>query len=81
MLIMKSGKRQMTEGIEQPNQEMIRKLEEKETFKYLGILEVETLTHEELNNLNTSGEWENFFKLKHIAENFSKRWIHGLSTS
>ena len=31
MLIMKSGKRHMTEGMEQPNQEKIRMLGEKET--------------------------------------------------
>ena len=35
-----SGKRQMTEGIEQSNHEKIRTLGEKETYKYLGILEV-----------------------------------------
>ena len=40
MLIMRSRKRQMTEGIELPNQERIRTLEEKETYKYLDILEV-----------------------------------------
>ena len=34
MLIMRSGKRQMTDGIELPNQERIRKLGEKETYKY-----------------------------------------------
>ena len=32
----------MTEGIELPNQEKIRTFGEKETYKYLGILEVET---------------------------------------
>ena len=33
MLIMKSGKKQMTEGIELLNQEKIRTLGEKETYK------------------------------------------------
>ena len=33
MLIMKTWKRHMTEGIEQPNQEKIRTLEEKETYR------------------------------------------------
>ena len=33
---MKSWKQQMTEGIDLPNQE---KVGEKETYKYLGILE------------------------------------------
>ena len=35
----KKCKRQMTEGTKQPNQENIRTLREKETYKYLGILE------------------------------------------
>ena len=40
---MKSGKRQMTEGMEQPNQEKIRMLGEKETYKYLEIQEADTI--------------------------------------
>ena len=36
---MKRWKRQMTEGIELPNQGKTRRLGEKETYKYLGILE------------------------------------------
>ena len=43
MLIMKSGKRQMTEGRELPTQEKMRKLRKKETYRYLGILEAETI--------------------------------------
>ena len=37
MIIIKSGKRQMTEEIEPPIQEKIRMLGEKETYKYVGI--------------------------------------------
>ena len=33
----------MTEGMELPNHEKIRTLGEKETYKYLGILEVDTM--------------------------------------
>ena len=43
MLMMKSGKRLMTNGIEQPNHEKIRTLEENETYKYFGILEADTI--------------------------------------
>ena len=43
MLIIKSGKRQITEGIEQPNQQRIRMLREKKTYLYLGILEAGTI--------------------------------------
>ena len=48
MQIMKSGKRQMTEGRELPNQEKIRTLGEKATNKYLGILETNTIKHVEM---------------------------------
>ena len=40
---MRSRKRQMTEGVGIPNQEKIRTPGEKETYKYLGILEADTL--------------------------------------
>ena len=40
---MKSGKQQITEGIELSNQEKIRTLGEKKTHKYLGILEMDTI--------------------------------------
>ena len=36
--MMKSWKRHITEGMEPPNQEKTRTLEEKETYKYLGML-------------------------------------------
>ena len=42
MLIMKSGLRYLTDEMEQPNQETIRTLGEKETYKYLGILVADT---------------------------------------
>ena len=43
MLVMKSGKRHMTDGMELPNHDKIRTLEENETYKYLGILEADTI--------------------------------------
>ena len=43
MLVMKSGKRHLTDGMEQPNQDKIRTLAENETYKYLGILEASTI--------------------------------------
>ena len=43
MLVMKSDKRNLTGGMELPNQHTIRTLEEKETNKYLGILEADTI--------------------------------------
>ena len=43
MHVMKSGKRHITDGIELPNHDKIRTLEENETDKYLGILEADTI--------------------------------------
>ena len=43
MLKTKSGKRQIMEGMELSNQERIRMLGEKEDYKYLGILEIDTI--------------------------------------
>ena len=47
-LIMKIGKRQMIEGIELLNQEKIRMLRVKETYKYLGILIVDIIKQAEM---------------------------------
>ena len=43
MLVTKSGKRHMTDGMELPNHDKIRTLGENETYKYLGILEADTI--------------------------------------
>ena len=43
MLVMKSGKRHMTDGMEQPNPDKIRTLGENETYKYLVIFEADTI--------------------------------------
>ena len=52
ILVMKSGTRYMTVGIELPNQEKIRTLGEKETYKYLGILEPDTTKQVEMKEEN-----------------------------
>ena len=38
-----SGKRYLTDGMEQRNKDKIRTLRENETYKYLGILEAGTI--------------------------------------
>ena len=43
MFVRKSGKRHMTNGMELPNHDKIRTLGEEETYKYLGILEADTI--------------------------------------
>ena len=71
MLIIKGGKREMIERIELPNQEKIRTFGEKETYKYLGILEADTIKQAGITEkceINTSGERENYLKPNYIAE-------------
>ena len=48
MLVMKSGKQRLTDGMELPRQDKIRTLEEKKTYKYMGILEADTITRVEM---------------------------------
>ena len=49
----------MTDGMELKNQDKIRTLAENETYKYLGILEADTIKQVEMkekNKKNISGE-------------------------
>ena len=48
MPVMKSAKRHLSGGMELPNQDKMRTLGEKETYKYLDILEPETTKQVEL---------------------------------
>ena len=50
MLVMKSGKRHMNDGMKLPNHDRIRTLEKKETCKYLGILEADTIKHVQMKD-------------------------------
>ena len=46
---MKNGKQHLIDGMEFPNQDKIRTPGEKETYKYLGILVVNTKKQLEMN--------------------------------
>ena len=48
ILVMKSGKQHLIDRMELPNQDKIRMLGEKETYKYLGILEADTIKQVEM---------------------------------
>ena len=48
ILVMKSGKRQLTDRKELPNKGKIKTLAKKETYKYLGILEADTIKQVEM---------------------------------
>ena len=50
MLVMKSGERHVNAGMDLPNQDKIRTLAENETYKYLGILEADTIKQGEMKN-------------------------------
>ena len=50
MLVMKSGKQHLTDGMELPNQDKMRTLGENEIYKYLGVLEPETIKQVEMKD-------------------------------
>ena len=50
MLVMKSSERHMTDGMELPNHNKIRMLRENGTYKYLGILDADTIKQVEMND-------------------------------
>ena len=50
MAVMKSGERHLIDGLELPNLDKIRTLAENETYKYLGILEADTLKQVEMKD-------------------------------
>ena len=49
---MKIGKRHLRDRMELPDHDMIRMLGEKETYKYLAILEVDTIKQVEMKEKN-----------------------------
>ena len=48
MLVMKIGKRKLTDGMELLNKDKIKTLAENETYKYFGILEADTIKQAEM---------------------------------
>ena len=72
MLVMKSGKRRLTDRMKL---EKIRTLGEKKIYKYLEILEADTIKHVEMKKKlkkNVSGETEIYSSPNDIAETLSK---------
>ena len=75
MLVMKSGKWHMTDGMELPNHDKIRTLGENETYKYLGILEADTKNKCKLktrSEKNISEKLESYLRQYSPAETSSK---------
>ena len=50
MLVIKCGKRHVTDGMERPNKDNIRTRRENKTYKYLGILEADTIKQVEMKD-------------------------------
>ena len=50
ILVIKSGKRHLTDEMELQSQDKIRTLREKESYKYLGILEADTIEQVEIKD-------------------------------
>ena len=72
---MKSSKRYLMVGMELANQDKIRTLGEKEIYKYLGILEADTIRQVEMKEKlrkNISGEAECYSRRNYVAETLSK---------
>ena len=79
MLVMKSGKRHVTERMELPNQDKIRTLGEKETYKHLWIPEADTIKQEEVKEKNKK---EYFRRTRKLLETklHSRNLIKGINT-
>ena len=79
MLAIKSGKRHLTDGIELPNQDKIRTLGENETYKYLGILDADTIKQVEMKNKIQKEYLKRTGKLHETKLN-SRNLIKGINT-
>ena len=75
---MKSSKRHLTDGMELPNQEKYGTLGEKETYKYLGILEDDNINQKEMKEKNKK-EYLRTRKL-HETKLYSRNLIKGINT-
>ena len=79
IIVMKSDKRHLTDGMELPNQDEIRTLAENETDKYLGILEVDTIKQVEMKD---KIQKEYFRRTRKLLETklSSRNLIKGINT-
>ena len=79
MLVMKSGKRQLTDGMELPNKDEIKTLAENETYEYLGILEADTIKQAEMKEKIQKEYLRRTWKLLETKLN-SRNLIKGINT-
>ena len=76
---MKSGKRQLTDGMELPNKDKIKTLAENETYKYLDILVADTIKQAEMKEKNQKEYLRRSRKLLEIKLS-SRTLIKGINT-
>ena len=79
MLVMKSGKRYITDGMELSNQDTIRTLAENETYKYFGILEADTIKQVEMKD-KIQKEYLRRTRKLHETKLSSRNLIKGINT-
>ena len=79
MLVMKNGKRHQTDGMELLNQDKIRTFGKKETYKYLGILEAETIKRVEMKE-KIKKEYLRRTRKLHEQKLYSRNLIKGINT-
>ena len=78
-LVMKSGKGHLNDGMERPNQDKIWMLAENETYKYLGILEAETIKQVEMKDkIQREYHWRT--RKLHETKLSSRNLIKGINT-
>ena len=79
ILVLEKGKIVKSVGIEQPDGKVIKSLQERESYNYLGILEVEKFLGEEMK-LKVSEEY--FRRLKKVLKSKfnSGNLVQGVST-
>ena len=79
MLVMNSGKWLLTGRIELPNQDKIRTLGEKENYKYLAILEADTIKQVEMKD-KIQNEYLRRTRKLHETKLSSRKLIKGINT-
>ena len=79
MLVMKSEKWHVSEGIDLPNQVVIRMRGEKETYEYLGILEADTIKQREMK-VKIKKEYLRRTRKLYETKLNSKNLIKGINT-
>ena len=80
MLVMKNGKQHLTDVMELPNQDKIRTLGEKETYKCLGILKADIIKQVEIKENKNKKEYLRRTRKLLKKKLFRKNLLKGINT-